>query len=179
MPNYKRIYLKGHYYFITVTTYNRNNILIQNIDLLRKSFECSKQMFEFDIIAIVVLPDHMHLILKPETPADYSKIIGKIKRDFTKALDDEYIDKNISKSRIKRKEKGVWQRRFYEHTIRNEKSFNDLLDYIHFNPVKHGYVQNVKNWKYSSFNKFVNQGSYEPDWGTFNDVKNISEIDLE
>jgi putative transposase len=94
-------------------------------------------------------------------------------------LNENYIDKNISKSRISRNEKGVWQRRFYEHTIRNEESLNNLLDYIHFNPVKHGFVTNVKDWESSSFHKFVKLGNYSVDWGSFDDIKNINSLDLE
>jgi len=140
----------------------------------------TKEKFVFDIFAIVVLPNHFHIIIKPENIEEFSVIIGSIKRRFTKSLDEKFKDMDISESKIKRKEKGVWQRRFYEHLIRSEKDLHNHLDYIHFNPVKHGYIQNVKDWKYSSFKKFVNLGNYDINWGSFpDDIKHLEILNYE
>lgn len=176
MPNYKRYYEKEYYIFITVVTYKRNKILLKNIEKLRNSFKKAKTKYQFEIFGMVVLPDHFHIILKPEIANEFSKIIGSIKSSFTKTIDKDYIDNNISTSRIKRREKGVWQRRFYEHTIRSEEELHSYLDYIHYNPVKHGYAKNVRDWEFSSFHKFVNQEWYDINWGSLEDVKNINNL---
>ncbi len=179
MSNYRRVIIENHYYFITIVTYERKPILIENIDLLRESFKKAIKLFPFELYVSVILPDHFHIIIKPENVSEYPKSIGYIKKSFTQSLDKKYINGNISESRINRKEKGVWQRRFYEHTIRNEQDLYRHLEYIHFNPVKHGHVNSVKNWVYSSFQKFVDLGYYDINWGNCEDVKQISEMNLE
>jgi putative transposase len=162
---YKRLFLDGYDYFITVVTYERNPILIENIDLLRESFRYAKSRFVFDIDAIVVLPDHFHTIIRVENAEDYPKIISSVKRYFSKKCHPKFYEHLIqSQSRIDQKYKPVWQKRFYEHTIRNEKEYKRRLDYIHYNPVKHGYVDVVDQWAYSSFSKFVRNGVYDQNW---------------
>ena len=155
MSNYKRIYIKNHSYYITVVTQNRIAILIDNIELLRDSFRRSKIKYKYNIDAIVILPDHFHMIITPKNPNDYSKIIAHIKRSFTYGLDKNIKEKalfNLSKSNYKRKLSGIWQKRFYEHTIRNEEDYNNIKNYIYTNPLKHNLVKNIKDWKYSSLN---------------------------
>lgn len=176
MPSYRRYYIPNHFVFITVVTHNRNHILIDNIDLLRQCIRETKEKFIFDVFAVVILPNHMHMILKPQKIQEFSVIVGSIKRRFTKALDEQFKDKNISNSKIKRKEKGVWQRRFYEHIIRDEEDLYTHLDYMHYNPVKHGYVKNVKDWDFSSFGKFVKLKNYDINWGCFEDIKHIDKL---
>lgn len=173
MPNYKRYYLNNHYIFITVVTYNRNKILIENIDLLKECLKNAKDKFGVEFFGIVIMPDHFHIIMKSKEAQDFSKIISTVKRSFTQAIDEDFKDENISASRIKRNEKGVWQRRFYEHIIRDEKDLYNHLDYIHYNPVKHGYVNNIKDWKFSSFHKFVELKNYDINWGSASDIKQI------
>ena len=179
MPNYKRYYIDNHYVFITVVTYNRSSILIENIDLLRECFKQTLKIFDFEIFGSVIMPNHFHVIIKPKNINEFSKIIGSIKKRFSYALNEKFVDENISESRIKRSEKGVWQRRFYEHIIRDENDLYKRLDYIHFNPVKHGYTKNVKDWEYSSFHKFVKLKNYEINWGSRIDVKHIQDLDYE
>ena len=179
MSNYRRAYEENHYIFITVATYKRNKILIKNIEKLKESIKKAKIIYEFEIYAMVILPDHFHTILKPENVREYSKIMGSIKSSFTKSISGEDIDKAISQSRIKRREKGVWQRRFYEHTIRNQEELNSLLDYIHYNPVKYGYVNSVKEWLFSSFHRFVKQGFYDINWGNGDNIKHIEKFAYE
>lgn len=180
MPNYKRYYLENHYVFITVVTYNRIPILIDNIDLLRESFRRTLATYNYEIHAIVVMPDHFHVIIKPERIKDFSKIIGSIKKHFTYNFNGASKRRTLPESRLKRCENVVWQRRFYDHIIRDKDDMNKHLNYIHYNPVKHGYVNSTINWDYSSFIKFVKSGLYERNWGNHeNDIKNLLDLNLE
>ena len=166
---YKRLFLEGYDYFITVVTYDRNPILTDNIPLLRESFKYAKGKFDFNIDAIVILPDHFHMIIKPDIPEEYPKIIGVIKSHFSKNCDPEFYSHLMqTQSRVNQNYKPVWQKRFYEHTIRDEKDYKTRLDYIHFNPVKHKYVCAANLWEYSSFKKFVKKGIYSEAWCDFN-----------
>jgi len=156
MSNYTRLYLDGYSYFITIVTQGRNPILIDNIALLRDSFRRSKQRYDYHIDAIIILPDHLHMIITPKNPQDYSKIITHIKRSFVYGLDKNLKDnaKNkLTSSSYHRKLSGIWQKRFYEHTIRNEKDWLEKMHYIQYNAVKHEYVETWKQWQYSSFTK--------------------------
>jgi putative transposase len=150
MANYRRLYLHGYSYYFTIVTHKRNPILVENIMLLRESFRESKSYFDYKIDAIVVLPDHIHMVITPKVAEEYPKIIHAIKYNFSKRyiLDTEIKQ---SPSRQKRKLKPIWQKRYYEHTIRDEKDYFRCLKYIRTNPVKHKYVENETEWKYSSF----------------------------
>ena len=152
MSNYKRIFLDGYSYYLTIVTHNRNPILVDNIALLRESFSVSKMKYKYRIDAIVILPDHIHMIITPEISTDYPKIIRAIKYYFSKNCDEKYYaDIEQSNSRAKRGSKPIWQKRFYEHTIRGEKDLANCLHYIYNNPVKHKYVERLEDWKYSSY----------------------------
>ena len=170
MPNYKRIYEQGYSYFITIVTHKRNPVLTKNISLLKAAFKQAKTKYAFIIEAVVVLPDHIHMIITPQDAREYPKIIRSIKEYFSKRCDPSfYSHLTQSPSREKRGNKPVWQKRYYEHTIRDEKDFKTRLDYIHYNPVKHGFVQRAKDWKYSSFDKFVKKGWYDENWCDFSE----------
>jgi putative transposase len=176
MPNYRRVFLQAHCYFLTVVTHQRNPILVENIGLLREAFAITRQKFHYQIEAVVVLPDHFHLMLSPDKATDYPKIISGIKRHFSKQCDPKYYQHlQQSESRSKAGYKPVWQKKFYEHTIRNDNDFAKHLDYIHFNPVKHGYVSQVKDWAFSSFHRYVHKGYYDLDWCDFA----VEELDYE
>ena len=152
MANYKRIFEDGYNYFLTVVTHQRNPILISNITLLRESFAVSKAKFRYRIDAIVILPDHFHMIITPEIAQEYPKIIRSIKYHFSKNCKPEYYEHLYqSSSRNKRGMKPVWQKRYFEHTIRNEKDLSLTLEYMRQNPIKHGYTTSVREWPYSSF----------------------------
>ena len=154
MANYKRIFLDGYSYFITVVTHQRNPILIDNIELLRQAFKNSKTKYHYQIDAIVILPDHFHMIITPKYAKEYPKIISAIKRYFTRHCEKKYyVHLEQSLSRHERDMKPVWQKRFYEHTIRNEKDMYEKLQYMYHNPVKHRYTNDPKKWQHSSFNK--------------------------
>jgi putative transposase len=153
MAKYKRLFLDGHSFFITMVTYKRVPLLIDNIDLLRKSFVLGKQKYRYSIDAIVILPDHLHMIITPQNAFEYPKIISHIKRSFVYGLDSsykEYAKTIITTSQYKRQLAGVWQKRFYEHTIRNEKDWLEKIQYIKYNAIKHQYVENWQDWKYLS-----------------------------
>jgi len=156
MSNYTRIYLDGFSYYLTIVTQNRQPILIDNIELLRESFRRSKKRYDYNIDAIVILPDHIHMIITPKIPSEYSKIITYIKRDFLYQLNNnlkEEAKTNLTASTYHRQHSGIWQRRFYEHTIRDEKDFLKISEYMRTNPIKHELVDNINDWKYSSFYK--------------------------
>jgi len=170
--NYKRLFIPNSYIFITVCTYKRQNILIDNIEYLRKSFKYALCVFNFEIIAIVVNPDHLHMIIKTENINNYPKIIGIIKKHFTQISNIKY---SINENR----ESNIWQRRFYEHTIRDENDLYKHIDYIHYNPIKHGLSTSPKNWTFSSFNKFVKEGLYDENWCNLNDKYGINKMNIE
>jgi len=162
--------MDGYSYFITVVTHQRNPILIDNIELLRESFRYSKQKYDYSIDAIVILPDHFHAIITLEQSQDYSLIIKTIKQYFSKYCDEKYYQHlHQSYSRYTKGYKSIWQKRFYEHTIRNERDYQVRLDYIHYNPIKHNLVKKAKDWEYSTFSKFVDRGDYDQNWGDFTD----------
>ena len=139
---------------MTMVTHHRQPILIKNIDLLRKSFAYSKQKFDYRIEEIVVLPDHLHMIITPVNVEEYPKIIGTIKSYFSRHVDiEDAIWLQQSASRQKQRYKPVWQRRYYEHVIRNEKDYMEKIVYMQNNPVKHGLAEDILLWEYSSFAK--------------------------
>ena len=176
MSNYKRFYNDNYkYVFFTIVTNDRKPILVKNIELLRSSFKYVLTKYQFKIFAISILKDHLHLILKLENNKEYSEIIRLFKYYFSTHIN---IKNDVSNSKIKKREKGIWQRRYWEHTIRNENDLNIHLDYIHYNSYKHYKIQ-PQNWKYCSFNKFVELGFYEYDWCNFDDKNKIIELDFE
>jgi len=118
------------------------------------------------------------MLIEPKDANEYPKIISYLKRKFTYLVNKNNENKNdtfLSESKKKKRESNIWQRRYYEHTIRDEKDFNLHLDYIHYNPVKHHYVQSAKEWKYSSFDKYLKLGWYDKDWCDFSDELSFGE----
>jgi putative transposase len=151
MANYKRLFLNGYSYYITIVTHERNPILIENIELLRESFKYAKTLFHFKIEEIVILPDHIHMIIEVDNAKDYPKIISSIKRYFSKNCPKKHYHHLFqSHHREKMGYLPVWQKRFYEHTIRDEKDYLTKAQYIHNNPVKHGFTENIYHWKHGS-----------------------------
>lgn len=157
MSNYRRHYLPGGTWFFTVNLQNRrSDLLTRHIDTLRMATQCVKRTKPFLINAWVILPEHMHCIWTlPENDTDYSGRWRDIKKTFTRTL-------GMS---------GIWQPRFWEHTIRDENDLRRHTDYIHINPLKHGYVRRVKEWPYSTFHRDVREGLYPEDWA--GDVDNF------
>ena len=152
--NYRRLFFDGHSYYITMVTYRRRPYLIEHIDLLREAFAKSKERYTYTIDAVTVLPDHLHMVITPERSEDYPRIVKQIKRSFVYLLPDGIKEKarlSLSHSQYRRGYSGIWQSRYYEHTIRNEKDLREKMEYIRNNPVKHGLCENWEEWRYSSF----------------------------
>jgi putative transposase len=164
MPQYIRARLKGSIFFFTVVLADRrSNLLTDEIDRFRHSYRVIQQDYPFETIAICVLPDHLHALwAMPEDDADFSKRWSLIKSGFSRGLSPSY---SRSASKISKREKGIWQRRYWEHAIRDEADFERHVDYIHFNPVKHGCVTRVADWPHSSFHRYVERGLLAADWG--------------
>jgi len=174
MTNYRRFKHTGATWFFTVNLAERkgNRLLIDRIDCLRASFAHVKHKHPFKIEAAVILPDHLHCIWTlPEGDADFSTRWGLIKANFSRQIDN---GERISQSRQKRGERGLWQRRFWEHKIRDEVDYQQHVDYIHWNPVKHGWVESVKDWSHSSFHLYVAKGIYQQNWGRGIDLPELT-----
>lgn len=169
MPEYRRCYIEGGTYFFTVVTYKRLPILTTDAAraLLRYAWLDVRKRFPFNTIAVCLLPEHLHCIWSlPEGEANYSKRWKEIKRLFTKGyLAQVGPGETRNESRTKRGEAAIWQRRFWEHTIHDGEDLNCHIDYIHYNPVKHGLVERVVDWPWSSFHRYVKMGDYAGDWG--------------
>ena len=148
------------------------------IILFKRCLKITMDIHPFTINALVILPDHLHTIWTfPDNDFDFSTRWKKIKAQFSKKYQSER-EINGTESRISKGEKSIWQRRFWEHLIKNQEDFNKHMDYIHYNPVKHGLVDSPGEWKQSSFHRYVELGVYEADWGQ--SVSNeLIEMDLE
>ena len=162
MVAYRRNRVQGGYYFFTVNLKNRNQSwLVEHVDLLRSAFQETQQKYPFKTIAVVILPDHMHALWGlPEGDDDYSMRWKYLKGRFTSKLKKRITLRKSAKGKY-----GVWQDRFWEHTIKDENDMHRHIDYIHYNPVKHHHCDAVKDWKYSSFHRFVENGVLPIDWG--------------
>ena len=131
--NYKRLFIDNTFVFITIVTAKRRKILIDNINILREAFKATINTYNYEIYAICVLPDHIHVIIKPYDIKDYPNIIQQIKRYFSQHIDKNTLTNySLTQGNIKRKECDVWQHKYWEHTIRDENDLNKHLDYIHY-----------------------------------------------
>jgi putative transposase len=170
MSNYRRNYVAGGTYFFTVVTQLRLPILGTDLGraCLREAFLKEQERRPFDLFAIVLLPDHLHTIWTlPPGDDNYSVRWSSIKEKFTKEYRRNGGSEGVvSHSRRKRRERGIWQRRFWEHTCRNDDDLKRYLDYLHWNPCKHGLVQNVRDYQWSTFDRFVRLGEYAEAWGS-------------
>lgn len=170
MSDYRRIYIPGGTYFFTVITYHRHPFLTTSHarKTFKKAWRIIQSRHPFRLIALSLLPDHLHCMWQlPEEDADYSLRWQRIKELFSKNIDTRLIHEQMrDASREWKQERCIWQRRFWEHTIRNQEDYNHHFDYIHFNPVKHGLVRKPLDWPWSTFHRYVTKGFYEPDWGS-------------
>jgi putative transposase len=156
MVRYRRNFVPAGTFFFTVTLADRtSSALVRHVSVLRVAFRIARHERPFTIEAIVILPDHLHAIwtLPPGDP-DFSGRWRRIKANFTHQL----VAAGVSVKRHRNGEYALWQRRFWEHTIRNENDFERHVDYVHFNPVKHRLVSRVRDWPYSSFHAYVRRG---------------------
>jgi putative transposase len=165
MTDYRRNRVPGGTYFFTVNLLERKGrLLVEHIDLLRDAVRLVRRDRPFHIDAWVVLPDHLHAVWTlPAGDSDYSGRWREIKKAFSKGLPKT---ERLSAVRMAKGERGIWQRRFWEHTIRDDADYAAHLDYVHINPVKHGLVKHVAQWPYSSFHRAVSMGLYPLDWAS-------------
>ena len=165
MPDYRRNRVPGGTYFFTVNLLERRErLLVEHIDALRDAVRQVHAQRPFHIDAWVVLPDHTHCVWTlPPGDGDYSSRWKAIKIAFAKTLPGT---ERLSAVRERKGERGIWQRRFWEHTIRDDSDYAAHVDYVHINPFKHGLVKRVTDWPYSSFHRFVKEGIYPHDWAT-------------
>lgn len=146
MPRYRRILIPGQQYFFTVNLHNRRStLLVDHIDLFRQSYKTVLQVNPVETLAICILPNHLHCLWQlPENDSNYSQRWRLIKGSFTR---------NLRAIGAIKPEQNVWQKRYWEHHIRDGDDFNNHIDYIYANPVKHGYVDEISKWPYSSWHK--------------------------
>lgn len=178
MSRYRRNYLEGGTYFFTVVTYQRQRIFYaETVAILRQGFRKCISEKPFTIDAFVILPDHIHCIWTlPPHDHDYSSRWKDLKCYFTKEYQRTVCNRaskdckeperppDLPHSMTKKGEKGIWQRRFWEHTIRDEEDYRMHMDYVHYNPEKHGLVHTVVEWPYSSFHRLASGGVYPLSW---------------
>jgi putative transposase len=169
VPDYRRYFVPGGTYFFTFVSYARRPIFAHAADVqrLRDAAASVQRESPFTFLAAVVLPDHVHFLWTlPPGDQDYSRRIGRMKIRFTRSCPGGVSARaDLSESRRKHRESGVWQRRFWEHTIDNDRELEGFLDYIHYNPVKHGLVSCPHAWAASSFRRWVASGHYDGSWG--------------
>ena len=164
MPDYRRHRVPGGTYFFTINLLERRaDLLVRHIEPLREAVKGTRAERPFHIDAWVVLPDHMHCVMTlPPGDDDFSNRIKAIKIRFVQALAPT---EGRSSVRRAKGERGIWQRRFWEHAIRDEDDYARYMDYVYFNSVKHGYVSVVAQWPHSTFHRWVKVGAYPRDWG--------------
>ncbi len=169
LSNYRRSYT-GRTYFFTAVTQNRRRWLTSDLarSTLRHSIAEVRQKRPFEIVAIVLLPDHLHTVWElPREDVDFSTRWRHLKSSFTRRWHElGGMTFSTRESQNRRGERGLWQRRFFEHQCRDEEDLKRCVDYIHVNPLKHGYVTRVLDWPWSSFHRYLAQGEYSPEWGS-------------
>lgn len=161
---YRRADVAGATYFVTVNLRDRKtDLLVRHFDLLRIVINDVKHRHAFRLEAMVVLPEHLHAIWTlPEGDSNFSLRWSLIKSAFSRRLP---MLESISTSRQSQRERGIWQRRFWEHLVRDDNDFSRHVEYIHFNPVKHGLAKRATDWPYSTLHKFIDEGRLPVNWG--------------
>ena len=182
MPKYHRLKTSGACYFFTVVSYQRKPILCCDAirNALHHGVKDTQQQMPFTIDAWVLMPDHMHCILTlPPMDDDYSKRWGLIKSQVSESCPQFTNQDHLTNSQKKRHESTLWQRRFWEHQIRDQTDFNHHMDYIHYNPVKHGLCQQPNQWMWSTLHRYIKNGVYPPNWCPTDDLMtNVNENGL-
>jgi len=168
MSHYRRLYRGGGCYFFTVVAYLRRPILCDDgvRAALREGIMQVRERHPFVVDAWVLMPDHLHCIWTlPEGDDDYSIRWSQIKRHVSLQCGGDYHDEGkTTSSRRKRRESTIWQRRFWDHCIRDQQDFNHHADYIHYNPVKHGLCSRPDDWPYSTVHRYMQEGLYADGW---------------
>jgi len=172
MSHYRRYFIPGGTYFFTLVVHERRPILTTSMarPSLRQAFRTVRKNRPFALVALALMPDHLHTVWTlPRGDSDYPTRWAQIKESFTRSfLASGGAEGSKSVSRMKRRERAVWQRRFWEHTVRDEDDLQRCIDYVHWNPVKHGLVKRVQDYPWSSFHRFVKLGDYDLAWGGVN-----------
>lgn len=165
MMKYRRSLVASGTFFFTVNLADRqSDLLVAHVESLRSVVRLTRQRHPFEIVAMVVLPDHLHAIWRlPENDTDYPTRWSLIKAGLSRRLAKS---ESIGASRLRKRERGVWQRRYWEHQIRDDDDLDRHVAYVHFNPVKHGYVERAIDWPYSSIHRYVGEGAVSETWGT-------------
>ena len=163
---YRRAKIPGATYFFTLNAADRQGrILVDHVKELGQSLRRVQARHPFKLDAIVVLPEHLHMLMTlPREDADFAARIMLIKQAFSRQI--PAAGEQCNRSRIRRGERGVWQRRYWEHLIRDDEDFVRHTDYIHFNPVKHGWVTHAADWPHSSIHRFIRRGLVDASWAT-------------
>jgi putative transposase len=174
---YRRANVKGGTYFFTVNlAERRRSLLVDQIETLRTVFKSIKTKHPFYIDAMVVLPDHLHALWSlPEEDNDYPMRWMLIKSGFSRRI---LKGEQINASKQRKGERGIWQRRYWEHCIRDDRDYEQHINYIHYNPVKHNYVHRAVDWPYSSVHRYIRDGLLPRSWGAsegFNDTQCFGE----
>jgi putative transposase len=175
MADYRRAYVPGGTFFFTLVTERRAPLFRDATAraLLGSALRACRHNWPFQMDALVLMDDHLHTLWTlPEGDTRYSARWGYIKKEFTKTwLATQGEEQPRTASRLKQRRRGIWQRRFWEHAIRDEDDYARHFDYVHYNPVKHGYVKRVQDWPYSTFHRYVEQGVYDINWGADLDAR--------
>ena len=182
MSNYRRAYVPGGSFFFTVVVHRRKPLFNDTaaVSLLGSVLRRCLLRWPFVVNAVVLLPDHLHTIWSlPPGDSDYSKRLGWTKKEFTqqwlKIGGPDYV---VSKGRKQQRRRGIWQPRFWEHTLEDEEDFKRHFDYIHWNPVKHKHVRCPREWPHSSFHRYVDSGVYDRHWGCFTEQMHKPPLDF-
>ena len=162
MSRYRRLKIEGGAFSFTLALADRGgDLLVRHIERLRRAYAAVEERRPFETVAICILPDHIHALWQlPDGDAEYASRWSLIKSNFSRGLPAA----RRSMSKIRKRERGIWQRRYWEHAIRDDADFEGHIDYIHYNPVKHRLVARVADWPFSSFHRYVAQGVLPGDW---------------
>lgn len=182
MPDYLRNFIPGGTYFFTVVTYGRYRFIESELarTLLRTAWQAIQSEMPFTNVASVLLPEHFHCLWAlPRGDSNFSLRLKKLKDSFTSSwLEAGGYEVPVTPSQKKHGNRGIWQRRFWEHTIRDVDDLENHFDYIHYNPVKHGLVTRPLDWPHSTFHRYVASGHYSQDWGR-QSLSHLSDMDFE
>jgi putative transposase len=173
MPNFRRYYIPNAIVFITGVTRDRVPYLEpeDNIELFWETMRHVQEVHPFHLLAYVILPDHFHWLMRVDDESgDFSVVLHSVKRNFTL---------NFKKAHGIAAPVSLWQKRFWDHVIRGEEDLNNHFDYIHWNPVKHGYVRRPEDWSHSMYLYWLECGYYQPGWGHEGEPSDILDMDLE
>ena len=171
MSRYRRVKLEGGLFFFTLTLADRSgDLLVRHIERVHRAYAVVHERRPFETVAICILPDHIHALWQlPKGDSDYASRWSLFKSTFSRKLPPAVTR---SASKISKREKGIWQRRYWEHTIRDDADLERHVDYIHYNPVKHGFAAGVADWPHSSFHRYVTEGILPADWA--GDLRELS-----